>query len=285
MQAKVRDARVAPVDEGIEGELGVQPAGELAGDPDFRASLARGLAVMRAFGVQAGEGGGRTISQLSRETGIPRSAVRRCLHTLERLGYVAAEGRAFSLRPKVLSLGAAYAAGRSPSGAAQKLLDQVSAAVKESCSLAVLDEGEILYLLRAATSVRIMSIDLRVGSRLPAYCTSMGRALLAHLPPAELRAVLARTRLVAHTEKTVTTRERLLAALEAVRRSGFALVDQELELGLRSIAVPVRDPAGRVIAALNVGTQAARVPLREMERRQEPALQAAAVELGLVFRA
>jgi IclR family pca regulon transcriptional regulator len=284
---KARDARAAAVEDGVEGER----AEAFGGDPDFMASLARGLAVLRAFGGSGGHGGfggGRTVAELSRETGIPRSAVRRCLHTLERLGYVAGPGpqagRQFSLRPKVLSLGAAYASSGAASGAAQRVLDQVSAAVKESCSLAVLDEGEILYLLRSATSARIMSIDLRVGSRLPAYCTSMGRVLLAHLPPAELRALLARTRLVAHTEKTITTRERLLSALDAVRRSGFSVVDQELELGLRSVAVPVREPGGQVIAALNVGTQAARVPLRELERRFLGPLQAAAAEMGLVFR-
>jgi IclR family pca regulon transcriptional regulator len=252
-----------------------------AGDPDFMASLARGLAVIRAFAGAPQDG--PTIAELSLRTGIPRSAVRRCLHTLAKLGYVAAEGRRYSLRPKVLSLGAAYASSTTMTTAAQRYLDQVSSAVRESCSLAVLDEGEILYLLRSATSARIMSVDLRPGSRLPAYCTSMGRVLLAALPPAELRAYLQHTRLVAHTDRTITARERLLQALDAVRRNGHAVVDQELELGLRSIAIPVRDPTGRVVAAMNVGTQAARVPLREMERRFLAPLQGAAAELGLLL--
>src|SRR5512140_1542735 len=253
-----------------------------AGDPDFMASLARGLAVIRAFSGRTA--GASTIAELSLRTGIPRSAVRRCLHTLAKLGYVAAEGRRYSLRPKVLSLGAAYASSTTLTTAAQRYLDQVSGAVRESCSLSVLDEGEILYLIRSATSVRIMSVDLRPGSRLPAYCTSMGRVLLAHLPPPELRAYLQRTRLAAHTDRTITTRERLVQALEAVREKGYALVDQELELGLRSIAVPVHDAAGAVVAAMNVGTQAARVPLREMERRFLRPLQVAAAELGLLLR-
>ncbi len=252
-----------------------------AGDPDFMASLARGLAVIRAF--SGTPQGGATIAELSMRTGIPRSAVRRCLLTLARLGYVAAEGRRWSLRPKVLSLGAAYASSATLTTAAQRYLDQVSGAVRESCSLSVLDEGEILYLVRSAAAARIMSVDLRPGSRLPAYCTSMGRVLLAHLPPAELRAYLQSTRLVAHTDRTLTTRDRLLQALEGVRRSGFAVVDQELELGLRSIAVPVRDAAGRVAAAMNVSAQAARVPLRELERRFLAPLQRAAAELGLVL--
>lgn len=253
-----------------------------AGDPDFMASLARGLAVIRAFGGRPA--GGSSIAELSLRTGIPRSAVRRCLHTLSKLGYVATEGRRYSLRPRVLSLGAAYASSTTLTTAAQRFLDQVSGAVRESCSLSVLDEGEILYLIRSATSARIMSVDLRPGSRLPAYCTSMGRVLLAHLPPPELRAYLQRTRLVAHTDKTITTRDRLLQALEAVRKNGYAVVDQELELGLRSIAVPVHDAAGQVVAAMNVGTQAARVPLREMERRFLRPLQSAAAELGLLLR-
>ena len=253
-----------------------------AGDPDFMASLARGLAVIRAFGGRPA--GGASIAELSLRTGIPRSAVRRCLHTLARLGYVAAEGRRYSLRPRVLSLGAADASSTTLTIAAQRFLDQVSTAVRESCSLSVLDEGEILYLIRFATSARIMSVDLRPGSRLPAYCTSMGRVLLAHLPPAELRNYLQRTRLAPHTDRTITTRDRLLQALEAVRRNGHAVVDQELELGLRSIAVPVHDAAGRVVAAMNVGTQAARIPLREMERRFLRPLQSAAAELGLLLR-
>jgi IclR family transcriptional regulator, pca regulon regulatory protein len=258
-----------------------QPVG-FAGDPDFMASLARGLAVIRAFAGQPP--GGHTIAELSLRTGIPRSAVRRCLYTLERLGYAAVDGRRFVLGPKVLSLGAAYATSTTLTAAAQRFLDQVSARVHESCSLATLDEGEILYLIRAASGQRIMSVDLRPGSRLPAYCTSLGRVLLAHLAPAELRAYLARTRLVPHTERTVTSRERLLQLLEGIRRVGFAVVDQELELGLRSIAVPVRDGAGRVVAAMNVGTQAARVPLRELERRFLPPLDAAAADVGLVLR-
>ena len=253
-----------------------------AGDPDFMASLARGLAVIRAFA--GSPPGGATIAELSLKTGIPRSAVRRCLHTLAQLGYVAADGRRHALRPKVLSLGAAYSSSATLSTAAQRFLDQLSEAVRESCSLAALDEGEILYLLRSATSTRIMSVDLRPGSRLPAYCTSMGRVLLAALPPAELRSYLQHTRLVAHTDRTITSRERLTQVLEAVRRDGRAVVDQELELGLRSIAVPVRDAAGRVVAAMNVGTQAARVPLREMERRFLAPLRRAAAELGPILR-
>ncbi len=282
MSVRARNGKAAAESAGEELSHAEQVE-PFAGDPDFMASLARGLAVIRAFAGRPP--GGSSIAEISLRTGIPRSAVRRCLHTLAKLGYVAAEGRRYTLRPKVLSLGAAYASSTTLTMAAQRYLDHVSSTVRESCSLSVLDEGEILYLIRSATSTRIMSVDLRPGSRLPAYCTSMGRVLLAHLPPAELRTYLQRTRLVGHTDRTLTSRDRLVQALEAVRKGGYAVVDQELELGLRSIAVPVHDAAGRVVAAMNVGTQAARVPLREMERRFLRPLQAAAAELGLLLRA
>jgi IclR family pca regulon transcriptional regulator len=259
------------------------PAGEieaLTGDPDFMTSLARGLAVIRAFSRQ---GQNLTIAQVSHRTGLPRAAVRRCLHTLARLGYVGSHERNFSLRPKILSLGYAYLSSTPLTVSAQPFLDRVSAAVHESCSLAILDEDEILYVVRSTSSKRIMSVDLSVGSRLPSYCTSMGRVLLAHLPAAELDQYFARIKLRAYTEKTITSREKLRQVLDNVRRSGFAMVDQELEIGLRSIAVPVKTTAGRVVAAMNVSAQAARITGREMESRFLPALRAAANDLGMVL--
>jgi IclR family pca regulon transcriptional regulator len=253
------------------------PAGPaLAGDPDFMTSLARGLLVLGAFGEPMAKA---NIAQISRKIGIPRAAVRRCLHTLVLLGYVSADGHQFSLRPKILTLGHAYLSSTPLTVTAQPLLDRVSGTLHESCSLAVLEADEIVYVARAAAQ-RIMSISLRVGSRLPAYCTSMGRVLLAELEPALLDAYLSRVRLLPHTERTITSRERLLAALEAVRRSGYAVVNQELELGLCSIAVPVRDIAGKTVAAMNVGAQAARNSIKELEKQFLPTLRAAARELG-----
>lgn len=141
------------------------------------------------------------------------------------------------------------------------------------------------YVARSTASTRILSIDLHPGSRLPAYCTSMGRVLVGHLPPAEQKAFLARARLVPRTERTISSKEKLAQALAAARRSGYAIVDQEIEEGLRSIAVPVKDAAGNVVAAMNVGTQAARVPIRELEVRILPHLRSAAAELGLLLAA
>ena len=250
-------------------------------DGEFMTSLARGLAVIRGLSEQAR---GLTIAELSRAVDIPRAAVRRCLHTLEQLGFVGSDGRVFLLKPKILTLGYAYLSSNPLSAAAQPFLDRVSVALQESSSLATLSGDEIVYVGRATTSKHIMSIDISVGTRLPAYCTSMGRVLLAHLPPKELTGFLARVKMTAFTPRTVTSRENLRQILEGVRRAGHALVDQELEIGLRSIAVPVRDTMGNVTAAINVGTQAARVDRRDMEARLLPALQEVADELTAVLR-
>lgn len=252
------------------------------GDPNFMTSLARGLAVIRAFSQQHRS---QTIAQLSQATGIPRAAVRRCLYTLAQLGYVGASERSFSLRPKILTLGHAYLSSTPLAVSAQQYLDQVNAAVHESCSLAILDEDEVMYVARSTATTRIMSIDLKPGSRLPAYCSSIGRVLLAQLPPEELKRYFARTRLRAHTERTVTSREKLLQVIDAVRRQGYALVDQELEVGLRSIAVPVVDARGRAVAAMNVGAHAARVSVRALETEVLRHLRAAAAELGALLPA
>lgn len=245
-------------------------------DPDFMTSLARGLAVLRAF---ADTRKPQTIAQISQQTGIPRAAVRRCLHTLRQLGYVDAELNNFTLRPKVLTLGYSYLSSTPLTAAAQPCLNGVSGALGESSSLAVLEEDQVLYVARAATS-RVMSVSLAAGSRLPAYCSSLGRVLLAHLPPEELEAYLARTALVPKTEHTVTDPARLRTLLDGVRRDGYAINNEELELGLRSIAVPVRGASGRVLAALNVGAHASRVSAERMRDEFLPVLRQGAQELA-----
>jgi IclR family pca regulon transcriptional regulator len=245
-------------------------------DPDFMTSLARGLAVLRAFSDSRKP---QTIAQISQQTGIPRAAVRRCLHTLRQLGYVEAELNNFSLRPKILTLGYAYLSSTPLTIAAQPCLDGVSKALGESSSLAVLEEDQVLYVGRAATS-RVMSVSLSAGSRLPAYCTSLGRVLLAHLPQDELDAYLARTALLPKTEHTITDETRLREVLAQVRRDGYAINNEELELGLRSIAVPVRGASGRVLAALNVGAQAGRVTSERMIEEFLPVLCKGAQELA-----
>lgn len=248
-------------------------------DPNFMTSLARGLAVIRAFSDQRRS---LTIAQISNQTGIPRAAVRRCLYSLKQLGYVDADGNNFSLRPKVLTLGYSYLSSTPLTVSALPILNQISRTLNESCSLAVLDEGDVLYVSRSATS-RVMSVALNTGSRLPAYCTSLGRAILAFLPPEALEAYLSRVELKPHTERTVTSVERLRDVLASVRENGYALVEEELEVGLRSIAVPVRGASGEVVAALNIGAQAARVSSEQMRKEFLPVLLRGAQELAVLM--
>jgi IclR family pca regulon transcriptional regulator len=248
-------------------------------DPDFMTSFARGLAVIRAF---ADSRKPQTIAQISQQTGIPRAAVRRCLHTLRQLGYVDAELNNFSLRPKILTLGYSYLSSTPLTIAAQPCLNGISKALGESSSLAVLEEDQVLYVARAATA-RVMSVSLNAGSRLPAYCTSLGRVLLAHLPPAELDAYFARADLQGKTEHTITDEGALRAVLAQVARDGYAINNEELELGLRSIAVPVRGASGRVLAALNVGAQAVRVSPKRMVEAFLPVLRLGAQELAMLL--
>jgi IclR family pca regulon transcriptional regulator len=257
----------------------MQQINEVQGDPDFMTSLARGLAVLSVFSQHPRE---VTMSQISSETGISRAAVRRVLYTLGKMGYVGEQGRGYVLLPRVLGIGGAYVASSSMTAAAQPVLDALRDAVHESCSLGVLDGDDLLYIARAET-VRIMSIGLRAGSRLPAYCTSMGRVLLAALPHDTLDAYLERNPLRPRTERTITQPQEFAEMLARVRREGYSLVDQELEIGLRSIAVPVHGRGGKVIAALNIGTQAGRVNLQAMQTRLLPALKDAAQRLGTLL--
>ena len=249
----------------------------MTNDPNYMASLARGLEVMRGFSREKRQ---MTIAQLAHKTGIPRASVRRCLYTLAQLGYVASEdGRNYALRPKVLGLGHAYLSSTPLVVTAQPFLDRVSDAVNESCSLATLDGEDILYLARSVTS-RIISVTLNVGSRLPAHCTSIGHVLLANLPPRELGEWLAKADLKAFTERTVTSKEKLREQLAQVREADYAIADRLMELAVRSIAVPVRNAAGTVVAGINVIVEAGRVSLRDMRSMYLPHLQAAAAELG-----
>lgn len=244
-------------------------------DPNYMMSLARGLSVIRAFSSRHQR---LTIADVARITGLSRAAARRCLYTLERLGYVGSDGRLHALRPKVLALGYAFIASTPLAAAAQPVLERVSETLGGPASLGVLEEDEVVYVARAATK-RITTVTLNIGSRLPAHCTSMGRVLLAHLPTAALDAHFDRVQLTAFTEKTITSREALRHVLDTVREQGYALVDEELEIGLRSIAVPLRSANGDVVGAMNVGTPVDRAAQRDMEGRFLPALQEAVRDL------
>jgi IclR family pca regulon transcriptional regulator len=277
--SKAKQTETAPIPQDEDREPTIAEQIDAMTDPSFMTSLARGLAVVQAFSDSRKP---QTIANISQKTGIPRAAVRRCLHTLRELGYVDAELNNFSLRPKVLTLGYSYLSSTPLTVSAQPYLNSISRTLNESSSLAVLDDGEVLYVARAATS-RVMSVALNTGSRLPAYCTSLGRVMLAHLPPAELDAYLAKTRLRAMTKNTVVSQKGLREILAGVRADGYAVNDEELELGLRSIAVPVRGAAGTVVAALNVGAQAARVSVKQLEKEFLPVLLKGAQELSILL--
>lgn len=242
-----------------------------SGDPDFMLSLARGLLVLQAFEREPK----LTIGTAAALTGLPRPTARRCLYTLEQLGYLAADAGGWRLRPRLLSLARAYLSSTRFAEAAQPHLDRLRDTLGESCSLGVLDGADVVYVARAETR-RIISIALQVGSRLPAYCTSMGRVLLAALEPEARSGFLASAPFPARTPFTRTAAFDIGAELDHVAAQGYAVIDQELELGLRSIAVPVRDPAGRVAAALNVGTAAISTAPDRFVGHFLPALKAAA---------
>ncbi|MBO0773992.1 MAG: helix-turn-helix domain-containing protein [Actinobacteria bacterium] len=242
---------------------------------DFVQSLDRGLAVIRCF---SSEHPSLTLSEVAERTGLTRAAARRFLLTLQELGYVGSSGRLFSLRPRVLALGYAYLSSFSVAQIAQPHLEDLAEDLHESCSVSVLDGDDLVYVARASAN-RIMTISLTVGTRLPPYPTSMGRVLLAYLPGTELDAHLRRTELRRLTEHTVTDEAEFRGVLAAVRRRGWAAVDQELEAGVRSIAVPIRDSSGKVVAAINASAHAARVPMRTLEKQFLPKLTDAARQI------
>lgn len=277
----------APVQADLNGSGGVNGAvassdlDVFAGDPNFMTSLARGLLVIQAFTPQTPH---MTISQLAAKTGLSRAAVRRCLYTLSKLGFAGVEeGSRYALRPRMLQLSNTYAASNPLSKAAQPILERMTTALHESFSVATLDGEDIVYIARSSSS-RVMSDDLHIGSRLPAYCTSMGRVLLAFLPPEQLEHYLSHVKLVTYTARTVSSTDKLRVVLRNVRRQGYALVDQEYEIGLRSLAVPIYSSTGRVTATLNLSGSSPRMPVYEMQSRFLPHLRTAAAELGAFLR-
>lgn len=238
----------------------------------FVQSLGRGLAVIRAFDAGHPE---MTLSEVARATGLTRAAARRFLLTLAELGYVRAEGRTFRLTARVLDLGYAFLSSLTLPEVAEPHLERLVAEVHESSSLSVLDGRDVVYVGRVPTS-RIMTVAINVGTRFPAHATSMGRVLLAGLPESGLAAYLAEADLAPLTPRTVTDPDRLAAEVRRVRTQGWALVDQELEKGLRAVAVPVRDRAGLIVGAVNISAHASRWTQGEMRRTLLPPLLATA---------
>lgn len=287
IRANLREVSAADLQKEFDSQRSTEKPeprgdGEFAGflgDPDFLLSLARGLRVIELF---EGHTEGVSVSEVAGQAGLSRAAVRRILITMEQLGYAKPNGRAYHLTSRVLRLGFSYLSSSSLSTLAQPILEHVIELVHESSSLGLLEGDQVVYVARA-TAKRVMSIGLSVGSRFPAYCTSMGRVLLSGLSEPELAAYLKRNKLVPLTPKTVADKQRLLEVIRRVRTEGFALNDQELELGHRSIAVPVRDRRGQLVAGMNIGVHAARVSVGEMRERLLPILREHAAMLGQVL--
>ena len=262
-----------------------EAAGEVAGTTrrnhsDYIQSLERGLAVLRAFGPGRTE---LTLSDVARITGLTRAAARRFLLTLVELGYVTTDNRLFSLSPRVLELGYSYLSGLGLTEIAVPHMEELVASVQESSSIAVFDGDDIVYVVRVPTK-RIMTVSITVGTRLPAYSTSMGRVLLAALCPEDQKAYLERVDLQALTPRTVTNRTRLAEVLAETRDQGYGVVDQELEDGLRSIAVPILDARSETFAAVNVSAHASRVSLDELQNTYLVQLIATAEKINADLR-
>ncbi|MBB2684947.1 UNVERIFIED_ORG: IclR family pca regulon transcriptional regulator [Rhizobium etli] len=238
-------------------------------ETDFVSGFARGLKVIEAFGETRQR---LSIAEASKLTELDRATVRRSLLTLAELGYADYDGKFFTLTPKILRLGHAYLSATPLPALLQPHLDHLSERAGQSASASVLDGTEIVYIARASQR-RVMSINLTPGSRLPAYCASMGRVLLAALSESEARAILARSELKQNTANTKTDAEELIAEFRRVRAEGYAIIDQELEIGLCSIAVPVENDRGETVAAINIGAPAALVPAVEMKERYLKLLQ------------
>lgn len=233
------------------------------GDPDFMLSLARGIEVLLAFSERKSAA---SMADLSARTQLDRAVVRRCLYTLEQLGMVERLGGKYRLRPQVLKFGHAYFSSEALITRAQPLLDKLGDKVHTNCALALLNDQDVVYLVRSQ-SRKLLPQSLGMGSRLPAYCTSLGRVLLAHLPDDDLDAYLSSIKLEPYTEFTVTQESSLRAALRHARTAGYAIVDQEMGLGLSGIAIPVQIPGYEYLTALSVTANPKYVHTNEIKER------------------
>ena len=246
---------------------------------DLVGSLGRGLEVME---ILASNPSGLTLTEMAEKAGLTRAGARRFLLTLVDSGYAVQDGRVFRLSSRLISVARSWLGGASIWSFAEPFMRDVSDRFGEACSAAVLSGEDVVYVARVPGR-HILSVALHVGTRLPAFCTSMGRVLLSDLPRDTLEGFLAKAELRALTPKTIVDRSSLRGAILAAGRDGHALVDEELEPGLRSIAVPVRDRSGRTVAAINVSTQSARLSVGDMEAKVLPALRDAAARIEDFF--
>ncbi|MDB5563877.1 MAG: IclR family transcriptional regulator [Tardiphaga sp.] len=245
------------------------------GNTDFIESLDRGLRVFELFGADARP---MTLSDLAKAADLPRATARRILFTLERAGFVASDGKMFTLTPRVLVLAASYLSSNQVVTVLQPVLDRLSSAAQEISSLAILDGNEVIFIARASPA-RVFSAGIDLGYRLPAFCSSVGRSLLGKLSNSELALALDSMDLKAMTPFTVTDKDLLLATIMTDREKGYSQVDREAEPGFRSISVPVRRYDGEIVAAINMGAHVDRVSTGEMIDRFLPLLRDAAASV------
>jgi IclR family pca regulon transcriptional regulator len=250
-------------------------AGATREDRNFVTALARGLEVIRAF---AGRDERLTLSEISQAVNLPRATVRRSLITLATLGYVQEDGKFFRLAPKVLTLAQAYLSSNLLPRVARPAVERISSQLGESCSVSILHETEVIYVARS-TNKRLAALLGDVGARRPAYCTSPGRVLLAHLPERDLNAYFRAVKLVPLTVHTVTDETKLRGILAKILKDDYCLSDQQTELDLRTIAVPLRNNMGQVVAAMHVASQASRTSKRQMIDRFLPQMRKGAAEV------
>lgn len=230
---------------------------------DYVNALARGLEVIKVFTRHTPK---MTLSEIAQATGMTRATVRRFLLTLAHEGYVEISGRHFSLRPKILELGFSALSSMDLWDVVQPVINDLSKRLNESCFAGVLDGESVIYVARATPNRRV-NVGISIGSRVPAHCVSTGRVLLAALPEDELHRYIETMTLTRFTPNTTTSKVQLRSALEEVRRQGWSIVDQELEVGLRSLSVPIRDGSDQIVAALNVCCPSTRISLEEMRTR------------------
>ena len=253
--------------------------GDDAAGRDTVGSLQKGLAVLE---ILAAHPAGLTLTEMAEKAGLTRAGARRFLLTLTISGYAVQDGRKFSLSPRLLSVARSYVQGASLWSYAEPFLRKAAAELNESCSAAVLSGEDVVYVARVPGR-HILSVALHVGTRLPAWCTSMGRVLLSGLPMPELQEFLAVAAIEPKTPKSIVDREKLAILISKAATDGYAIVDEELELGLRSIAVPIRDASRKIVAAINISTQSSRFTPAEMRREILPKLKAAAGSIENFF--
>lgn len=247
---------------------------------DYVSSLARGLEVLRAFNRTRRK---MTLSEVAAETDNTRAGARRILLTLVHEGYAVADGKLFDLTPQVLELGYSVLSSKGAWDIARPFIDHLSEEIRESCSAAVLDKFDVVYV-SGAQYHRVISVGITVGARFPAHCTATGRVLLAAQPDEMWPGILQNIPLTKMTERTVTNRLEFRKILEDTRRNGWSFVDQELEIGLMSIAVPLRNSAGGLVGAINVGVPTVRMTASEMQSQILPRLLETAASISKALK-